>query len=78
MIATPPLPLLAAEIRRISIERRFFCETRHGVVADLLFRILKGCEHDPELGKVVEDLTWSSWSVHENEQVRCLLLRLML
>ncbi|CAM9542106.1 unnamed protein product [Ectocarpus sp. 12 AP-2014] len=51
------------------IIRQFFCEARRGIVTQLLFHILEGCEDDLELGKVVQDFLWSCWNLHDNEQV---------
>ncbi|CAN0098119.1 unnamed protein product [Scytosiphon promiscuus] len=53
----------------MKIIRRFFCETRRGVATQLLFHILEGCEDHPALGKVVEEFLWSSWNLHDDEQV---------
>lgn len=50
--------------------RRFFCETRRGLVTQLLFHILESCEEHPALGKVVEEFLWSSWNLHDDERVR--------
>lgn len=50
-------------------KRRFFCETRRGLVTQLLFHILESCEDYPALGKVVEEFVWSSWNLHDDEQV---------
>ena len=37
--------------------------------------MLKGCEDDPELGQVIEEVVWSSWTVHSDEEV-CMFLKL--
>lgn len=38
-------------------------------MTDLLFHTLKTAEDSSTLGKLVEEFVWSSWSVHDDEQV---------
>ena len=38
-------------------------------MTQLLFHILESCEDYPALGKVVEEFVWSSWNLHDDEQV---------
>lgn len=38
-------------------------------MTDLLFHTLKTSEDSSALGKLVEEFVWSSWSVHDDEQV---------
>lgn len=67
---SPPRSLPPLPSRFIMPNRRFFSETRRGVMANLLFHLLQGCEEESALGGVVDEFVWSSWTIHDNEEVR--------
>lgn len=50
--------------------RRFFCEARDGVMADLLLRVLGDSGTDSAIGEVAEEMLWSCWTAHDDEQAR--------